>query len=90
MSSIRLIITSSGAFESPCATVLTSVPVPAYLVIENPAVVLAVSLVAGKLPANADPRFAPSIFTLPAVGVAPSPAELSAVGVPPDLQDQAT
>ena len=62
-------------------------PFPAHLIMENPLVVFADSLVAGIDPANADPRLDPSIFTLPAVGVAPAPAELSAVGVPPAFQD---
>ena len=41
-------------------------------------------------PANAEPKSEPSIFTDPAVGVAPTPAELSAVGAPPAFQVHAT
>ena len=57
---------------------------------ENPAEVFADNLIAGIVPASADPRLDPSIFTLPAVGVAPAPAELSAVGTPPAFHNQDT
>ena len=48
--------------------------------------VLADSLTAGIVPANADPKLEPFIFTLPAVGTFPAPAELSTVGAPPAFQ----
>ena len=60
------------------------------MTIENPAVVFALILVAGIVPAKADPKFDPSILTLFAVGVFPAPAELSALGAPPAFQFQPT
>jgi hypothetical protein len=48
--------------------------------------VFALSLVAGIVPAKADPKFDPSILTLFEVGVFPAPAELSALGAPPAFQ----
>ena len=56
----------------------------------KPLDVFADSLVAGIVPAKAEPRLLPSIFTEPAVGVAPAPALLSAVGAPPACQQKAT
>ena len=77
---------SAGTCVRPCAIVELEVPFPAQVMMENPLVVFADNLVAAVDPANADPRFDPSIFTLPAVGVAPAPAELSAVGAVPANQ----
>ena len=56
-----------------------AVAFPLYNEIEKPDVVLDESFVTGLDPANAEPKLAPSTFTLPAVGVAPAPAELVAV-----------
>ena len=56
----------------------------------NPAVVFALNLVIGIVPAKLAVALLPSILALPAVGTALAPALLSADGSPPAFQFQET